>query len=83
MKPEEIHSIWESIGWVGNTLLFLLAGIILSEIHHKITGQDVASVIVVYLLLQIIRLVMICTFYPVLANVGKIKCILLWFMVVI
>ena len=73
LKPETMHSVWSTIEWIGNTLLFLIAGIILGSIEYKITSTDVVSVIVVYLLLQVIRAVMLCAMYPALANLGIVK----------
>jgi NhaP-type Na+/H+ or K+/H+ antiporter len=65
-----MHSVWSTIEWIGNTLLFLLAGIILGSIEYEISSTDVASVVVVYLLLQVIRVVIVIFLYPALANLG-------------
>lgn len=70
LNHENMHSVWSSIEWVGNTLLFLLAGIILGANTHRIESIDIVSIIVVYLLLQIIRIAMIFCFYPLLKNFG-------------
>ena len=70
LNSENMHSVWGSIEWVGNTLLFLLAGIILGASRHRIEAIDIVSIIVVYLLLQIIRIAIIFCFYPLLRNFG-------------
>jgi hypothetical protein len=70
LNHENMHSVWNSIEWVGNTLLFLLAGSVLGSHTYRVESSDIASVIVVYLLLQIIRIAMIFCFYPLLTNLG-------------
>ena len=76
LKPETMHSVWSTIEWVGNTLLFLLAGIILGSIEYEISGTDIASVVIVYLLLQVIRVLKNLLLYPTVKDLGDIKHIL-------
>jgi NhaP-type Na+/H+ or K+/H+ antiporter len=73
LKPETMHSVWSTIEWIGNTLLFLLAGVILGSIEYEITRTDVASVVIVYLLLQVIRVLKCLLLYPAVKDIGNIK----------
>jgi len=65
-----MHSVWSTLEWMGNTLLFLLAGILIGTVNYDIQAIDVAMVIVIYLLLQAIRAAMIIVFYPLLVYLG-------------
>ena len=55
---------------MGNTLLFLLAGVLIGTVNYDIKAIDVAMVFVIYLLVQAIRAAMIVLFYPLLAYLG-------------
>ena len=47
LNRETMHNIWSFIEWVGNTTIFLLAGLI---IGHRVLG-DVQSIDWMYMLL--------------------------------
>lgn len=61
-----MEGVWHTIEWIGNTLIFLLTGIIIvyGGYHFDKSYTDYAMVFVVYFLLQAIRVVIILLFYP-------------------
>ena len=74
LQPETMHSIWNMLEWIANTLLFLLAGFIIgSDIFYNVRWTDYAYVFLFYIALQIIRLVMVFLLYPLLSRLG-LKC---------
>ena len=50
LHPETIHSVWSTFEWMGNTMVFILAGLLVGSINYRITGIDVAVVVLVYVL---------------------------------
>lgn len=61
LRPETMHSIWAAFEWIGNTLIFILAGLIISSrTFSYMTGIDVLLVFVIYIFVFIIRA---CTIY--------------------
>lgn len=74
LNPESMHHVWGMIEWVGNTLLFLLAGIIIgSRTIHYISGDDVGYLLILFIILIIIRYFIVFLLYPLLSRVG-LKC---------
>jgi sodium/hydrogen exchanger 10/11 len=68
---ESMETCWHLIEFFGNTLIFLLAGIISSRVFSRsLTFQDVALVLVMYIMMVIIRAVMIGVFYYPLTQLG-------------
>jgi hypothetical protein len=59
---------------IGNTLIFMLAGIIIGDLvynrNDEITGADYMWLLVLYVLLTLVRLVVVFFFFPVLRNLG-------------
>lgn len=74
LQQETMHSIWNMLEWIANTLLFLLAGFIVgSDIFYNVDWTDYAYVVMFYVVLQYIRLVAVFTLYPLLSRMGQ-KC---------
>lgn len=74
LEHETMHHVWGMIEWAGNTLIFLLAGLIIgSETIHEVTPSDWGYLFLLFLILLIIRVIIIALLYPVLSNVG-LKC---------
>ena len=65
-----INEFWESIGWICNTLIFLIGGLLIGNIQFDVTGTDIGVIILVYVLTQVIRGVMVIFFYPFLQKLG-------------
>jgi hypothetical protein len=69
---QTLHSVWGALEWAGNTLVFLLAGLLVTTRSLvRIEGKDFANLIVLYIVLNIIRFIMVFAFFPVLTRVGK------------
>lgn len=74
LEHETMHHVWGMIEWAGNTLIFLLAGLIIgSETIHEVTPSDWGYLFVLFITLLIIRVVIISLLFPALSNVG-LKC---------
>jgi NhaP-type Na+/H+ or K+/H+ antiporter len=74
LEHETMHHVWGMIEWAGNTLIFLLAGLIIgSETIHEVTPSDWGYLFLLFLVLLIIRVIIIALLYPVLSRVG-LKC---------
>lgn len=72
LRPETLHSIWAAIEWVGNTVIFFLAGIIIClRSFTFITGVDVGILVLTYVGIFVIRFITVAMFYPALRVIGK------------
>ena len=74
LNHESMHNFWGVLEWLGNTLIFLLAGLIFST--HSLSSAkaiDWLYVFVLYVMLNIIRTIVIFVCYPVLKRIG-LKC---------
>lgn len=69
-----VHHVWSYIGFVAETLIFILSGIILGErfdsSQGRLTGVDFAKLIPAYIILHIIRTGITFLFWPCLGKVG-------------
>jgi len=76
-SKETMRTIWEFIELLGNTVVFLLAGLlfghrVLTRRHQAhIDGFDVFWLLLLYVALTIIRLVMVCILWPFLNMCGQ------------
>jgi NhaP-type Na+/H+ or K+/H+ antiporter len=74
LKAETIESVWSGIEWMGNTLLFFLAGLIIGNFAIlKVEGRDILWIFVVYLFLNAVRYAASFTLYPFLLKTTKGK----------
>merc|ERR1719469_1376613 len=59
VSRESLETFWHALEFIGNTLIFLLAGVIfggiLSSRRHLISGRDVGYLMVLYVLSTLIR----------------------------
>jgi NhaP-type Na+/H+ or K+/H+ antiporter len=71
---ETMHHVWHMVEYIGNTLIFMLAGVIIGETivvrSYIIQGADFGWLFVMYLCIQVIRAVMMLCFAPMLMNMG-------------
>lgn len=75
LRHETIHSIWAAFEWIGNTLIFILAGLIIgSRTMTYVTPTDLLYILVVYIFTFLIRGVMMILCYPLLnrPELGKV-----------
>lgn len=71
LSHETMHNVWGMIEWMGNTLIFLLAGLIIgTRTLSSVRRMDWLYVVVLYVLLMVIRFVIIAMFYPWLSQIG-------------
>ena len=69
---EEVHSVWTALEWTANTFLFMIAGMVIGfRSLVFFNGPDIANIIVIFLLIQLIRFVMVFSLYPMLTRMGK------------
>jgi NhaP-type Na+/H+ or K+/H+ antiporter len=77
ISRETMHTVWHAIEFMGNTVIFALAGIIFGGIvyNHQsvITWRDYLLVLVTYAFSTIIRAVMIGTLYIPLRYMGQLS----------
>lgn len=68
LRPETIHSIWAAFEWIGNTLIFMLAGIIIGNRAMEFLGPyDVLYILLVYVYMFVIRGTMMAVCFPALS----------------
>lgn len=70
LQHESMHSVWGMCEWIGNTLIFLLAGILFGETLKARTGVDFLVLICVYVFLHIIRAAMFVLLFPLISRLG-------------
>lgn len=75
LEQETMHSVWGFIEWTGNTLVFLLAGVIIgANLENKnISTTDFGYVLALYLIILLVRCLVIAVLYPGLSKLG-LKC---------
>lgn len=74
LEHETMHHVWGIFEWLGNTLLFLLAGLIIGgETLKRIDAYDWGYLILLYIVLLIVRCIIITLLYPIISNIG-LKC---------
>eukprot|EP01039_Chlorochromonas_danica_P001449 gene1449-1574_t len=72
LRPEAVHSVWSAFEWIGNTLIFTLAGVLIgSRVMDDIRGEDIGYVVVVFLLAMVLRVIMIIALYPFLKMLNR------------
>eukprot|EP01034_Spumella_vulgaris_P023862 gene23862-30138_t len=74
LHRKTMDSIWSAIEWIGNTLIFILAGLIIgSRSIRYLEGRDVIYIVVLYLFFMASRAVMMMLCFPILSRIGN-KC---------
>lgn len=86
-SQKSLHHFWEMVSYIANTLIFILSGVIIAEsiLHSQrtITGQSWGFLILLYVLLQVSRVIVVALLYPGLRYFGygldlKEATILIW-----
>ncbi|GBG26644.1 Sodium/hydrogen exchanger 8 [Hondaea fermentalgiana] len=71
-QRETMENVWSAIEYIGNTLIFLLAGLILGGNTYNaleasnLTGRDFANVFIMWFLLFLSRFVVVIILFPLL-----------------
>jgi|AntAceMinimDraft_5_1070358.scaffolds.fasta_scaffold48066_1 NhaP-type Na+/H+ or K+/H+ antiporter len=72
--PHSMHNVWDWLEWIGNTLIFLLAGTIMGTRHYtseSIRAVDWAYMFLNYLAVNVARFVVIFLFFPLISRMGN------------
>lgn len=74
LEPETMHHVWGMIEWVANTIIFMLAGVIIGqESLNKVKAMDWAYLFILYIMLLLFRCIILFLLYPLLSTTG-LKC---------
>lgn len=74
LEHDTMHHVWGIIEWCGNTLIFLLAGLIIGgETLKQVVPVDWAYLLILFCFLLLLRCFIIALLYPILSNIG-LKC---------
>ncbi|CAI5516184.1 unnamed protein product [Closterium sp. Naga37s-1] len=86
-SEQGMHHFWEMVSYISNTLIFVLSGVVISESilqnSNYIKGADWGYMILLYVFVQLSRVVVVGVLYPGLASSGygltwKEAIILVW-----
>lgn len=69
INQEHMHHIWHFAEWVCNTLIFLLAGVLIGTIK-TVNSADWGYLIAIYVFLNFLRFGILAVLFPVLTRVG-------------
>lgn len=68
IQPVSVDTIRTTLNWCGNTLIFMIAGLLVGrEVIQYVQVSDIANIIILYLMLQVIRLSLLVICYPIIA----------------
>jgi NhaP-type Na+/H+ or K+/H+ antiporter len=74
LNPHSMHHVWHAIEFLGNTIIFVLAGVIIGDTMYSrsehIGWSDVGWLGVLFVLSNLIRYAMLIMFYPMLNSMG-------------
>jgi NhaP-type Na+/H+ or K+/H+ antiporter len=74
LDDEKMKIVWETLEWFCNTIIFFLAGLIAGSKGIAASsgsfGKDFAMIFVMYFIVNLIRVLMVLSFYPILRNMG-------------
>lgn len=72
LKIEAHNSIWAAFVWFGNTLIFILAGLIIGkEGASTMRPIDLAYILITFIIVLLVRAAMILICFPFLQRLGK------------
>ncbi|CAL4935122.1 unnamed protein product [Urochloa decumbens] len=88
-NQQSLHHFWELVAYVANTLIFILSGVVIADgvlqygTHFENHGISWGFLLLLYVFVQISRVVVVCLFYPLLRYFGygldlKEATILVW-----
>jgi NhaP-type Na+/H+ or K+/H+ antiporter len=72
LRPETMHTVWAAIEWCGNTLIFMLAGLIIGDrVLKTVTPHHVAFLIFNYLAVVGVRMLMMMICLPLMSRMKQ------------
>ncbi|KAG0469711.1 hypothetical protein HPP92_016411 [Vanilla planifolia] len=88
-SQESLHHFWEMVAYIANTLIFILSGVVIaegvlsSENHFERHGSSWGYLVLLYVYVQLSRVVVVGVLYPFLRRSGygldwKESLILIW-----
>lgn len=63
IRPDNMEVIWHTLEWIGNTMIFAVAGLIVGKYAGDIDGSLLGSVVLIYITMMLIRLSMLAICY--------------------
>ncbi|CAJ1424511.1 unnamed protein product [Effrenium voratum] len=76
VSPELLHAVWHIVEFIGNTLVFMLAGVISGDVmlcHTTITLSDWGFMLAMYVVLMLIRAITVAIFWIPMQAVSPVK----------
>ena len=71
LNHETMHNVWGIIEWLGNTLIFLLAGLIFGHrTLDNVSEIDWLYLPALFIILMLVRVLVVFSCYPLLKNMG-------------
>lgn len=71
LNHETMHNVWSFLEWLGNTLIFLIAGLIMGHrTFSQVLPQDWLLMLAIYFIVMIVRCFLIAILYPWLSTTG-------------
>lgn len=71
---QSMHHFWDMVAYIANTLIFILSGVVIAESilksHNTIEGQDWGYLVLLYIFLQLSRIIVVVTLLPGLQYFG-------------
>ena len=64
-----MHEFWELAGFIANSMIFLIVGLVIAE-RTTFTTNDFVSLIIVYVGIHVVRALVILIFYPFMRKAG-------------
>ncbi|KAK8942058.1 Sodium/hydrogen exchanger 7 [Platanthera guangdongensis] len=88
-SQESLHHFWEMVAYIANTLIFILSGVVIaegilnSENHFERHGSSWGYLVLLYVYVQLSRIIVVGLLYPFLCRCGygfdwKESMILVW-----
>ncbi|CAE7488587.1 NHX7, partial [Symbiodinium microadriaticum] len=75
LQREAMHIVWGMVEWMANTLVFLLAGLIIgTETMHHIDLKNCGYLVLLYFTLMAIRFVVVFALFPFIRRAGQQSC---------
>lgn len=70
LSHESMHNVWGLLEWAFNTLIFLLAGLIIGHRRFEADGADWLYLFILFIMLNVVRAAVLGMLYPILSRAG-------------
>jgi hypothetical protein len=75
LRREAVHIVWGMVEWLANTLIFLLAGLVIgTETINYIDWRNCGYLLLLYLALMLIRFFVVFSLLPAVSWAGRERC---------